>query len=487
MVMTEKKDIKSYNLDELKQELANMGEKPFRAGQIYKWLHIEKVQSFDEMTNISKNLRETLDEQFEIVTLEPVRVLISKIDGTRKYLFRIKGGAVIESVLMRYHHGNSVCISTQSGCRMGCRFCASTLNGLDRNLRPSELLEQIYEIEKNIGEKVSNIVLMGSGEPLDNFENVTKFLELISDENGLNISQRNITLSTCGLVPRMKELANMHPQITLALSLHASDDDTRRELLPIARKYTIAEVLDACKYYFDKTGRRITFEYSLVAGVNDTVEEAEKLSALVRNLNCHVNLIPVNPIKESDFVQTGKKAVERFKRVLEKNRINVTIRREMGRDINGACGQLRNDAMREERRNQVNNYKINAFGKTDVGLMRTINQDSIFVSTKPVGKLPNLFIVADGMGGHKAGDVASRVAIEKFVKYACTTHMTDPANILDAGIMSINKEIYDMANSNRIIAEWEQLLLPLLLQKVMFILPMLETADYIILEKIYNK
>lgn len=190
------------------------------------------------MTNISKNLRETLDEQFEIVTLEPVRVLISKIDGTRKYLFRIKGGAVIESVLMRYHHGNSVCISTQSGCRMGCRFCASTLNGLDRNLRPSELLEQIYEIEKNIGEKVSNIVLMGSGEPLDNFENVTKFLELISDENGLNISQRNITLSTCGLVPRMKELANMHPQITLALSLHASDDDTRRELLPIARKYT---------------------------------------------------------------------------------------------------------------------------------------------------------------------------------------------------------------------------------------------------------
>ena len=288
MVMTEKKDIKSYNLDELKQELANMGEKPFRAGQIYKWLHIEKVQSFDEMTNIS--LRETLDEQFEIVTLEPVRVLISKIDGTRKYLFRIKGGAVIESVLMRYHHGNSVCISTQSGCRMGCRFCASTLNGLDRNLRPSELLEQIYEIEKNIGEKVSNIVLMGSGEPLDNFENVTKFLELISDENGLNISQRNITLSTCGLVPRMKELANMHPQITLALSLHASDDDTRRELLPIARKYTIAEVLDACKYYFDKTGRRITFEYSLVAGVNDTVEEAEKLSALVKNLNCHVNL-----------------------------------------------------------------------------------------------------------------------------------------------------------------------------------------------------
>lgn len=348
--MADKKDIKSYNLTELKEQLAEMGEKPFRAGQIYKWLHINKVTAFDEMTNISKPLREKLDENYEIITLEPVEVLISQIDGTRKYLFRIKGGSVIESVLMRYHHGNSVCISTQSGCRMGCRFCASTLNGLDRNLEPSELLEQIYQIEKNIGEKVSNIVLMGSGEPMDNFENVTKFLQLISDENGANISQRNITLSTCGLVPKMKELADMHPQITLALSLHASDDETRRELLPIANKYSIKEVLDACRYYFDKTGRRITFEYSLVAGVNDTVEEAQKLSALVKDINCHVNLIPVNPIKERDFVQTGKKAVLQFKSILEKNRINVTIRREMGRDINGACGQLRNAAMKKEGR-----------------------------------------------------------------------------------------------------------------------------------------
>ena len=338
-------DIKSLNYDELVTYMAGLGEKKFRASQLYQWMHEKLADSFDECTNISNALRQKLKETSEYVCLEPVRVQHSKLDGTEKYLFRLSDGNYVESVLMKYHHGNSVCISTQSGCRMGCRFCASTLNGLDRNLRPSELLEQIYEIEKNIGEKVSNIVLMGSGEPLDNFENVTKFLELISDENGLNISQRNITLSTCGLVPRMKELANMHPQITLALSLHASDDDTRRELLPIARKYTIAEVLDACKYYFDKTGRRITFEYSLVAGVNDTVEEAEKLSALVKNLNCHVNLIPVNPIKERDFVQTGKKAVERFKRVLEKNRINVTIRREMGSDIDGACGQLRRKTM----------------------------------------------------------------------------------------------------------------------------------------------
>ena len=344
--MAEKKDIKSYNLTELKTQLLEMGEKPFRAAQIYQWLHKDRVSSFDEMTNISKNLRAKLDKNYEIITLEPVKVLISEIDGTRKYLFRIKGDSVIESVLMRYHHGNSVCISTQSGCRMGCRFCASTLNGLERNLLASELLEQIYEIEKNINERVSNIVLMGSGEPLDNFDNVTKFLELISDENGANISQRNITLSTCGIVSKIKELADMHPQITLALSLHASDDETRKSLLPIANKYSISQVLDACKYYFSQTGRRITFEYSLVAGVNDTIDEAEKLSKLVKGINCHVNLIPVNPIKEREFTQSEEKAVLQFKSRLEKNKINVTIRREMGRDINGACGQLRNEAMK---------------------------------------------------------------------------------------------------------------------------------------------
>lgn len=346
--MKELKDIKSYNLKELKEEIQQLGEKPFRAGQIYKWLHVDKVETFDEMTNISKDLRQKLSNEFEIRTLEPVKVLISKIDGTRKYLFRIKGGTIIESVLMRYHHGNSVCISTQSGCRMGCRFCASTLNGLDRNLEPSELLEQIYQIEKNIGEKVSNIVLMGSGEPLDNYDNVTKFLELITDENGANISQRNITLSTCGLVPKINELAKKHLQITLAISLHASDDETRRKLMPIANKYTIDEVLEACRNYFKETGRRITFEYSLVAGENDTTGEADRLAARIKGINCHVNLIPVNPIKERDFVQSGKKAVLDFKRRLEKYKINVTIRREMGRDINGACGQLRNEAMKGE-------------------------------------------------------------------------------------------------------------------------------------------
>lgn len=343
--MTDQKDIKSYNLSELKEAIVSMGEKAFRAAQIYQWIHIEKVQNFDEMSNISKSLREKLKETYELVTVYPVQILTSKIDGTKKYLFRLKDDIVIESVLMRYHHGNSVCISTQAGCRMGCKFCASTLNGLERNLTPSELLSQIYEIERDIGERVSNIVLMGSGEPLDNYENVMKFLELITDENGKHLSQRNITLSTCGLVPKIKEMADSGLQITLALSLHASDDDTRKELLPIGRKYSIAEVLNACQYYFKQTGRRITFEYSLVAGVNDTKEEAVKLAKLVSGMNCHVNLIPVNPIKERDFKQSNREAVLRFQKILEKNKINVTIRREMGRDINGACGQLRKSYM----------------------------------------------------------------------------------------------------------------------------------------------
>ena len=343
--MSELKDIKSYNLKELKEELTKMGEKPFRAGQIYRWLHVETVRSFEEMTNISKSLREKLSREYEIRNVNQRQVLVSKIDGTRKYISEIKGGSVIESVLMRYHHGNSVCISTQSGCRMGCKFCASTLNGLDRNLTPSEMLDEIYSIERDINEKVSNIVLMGSGEPLDNFDNVTKFIEMITDENGKNLSQRNITLSTCGIVPDIKRLADMHPQITLALSLHASDDETRKQLMPIAYKYSINEILDACVYYFNKTKRRITFEYSLVAGVNDNTEEALKLVSLVKGINCHVNLIPVNPIKEREMTQPDKAAVQHFKSILEKNKINVTIRREMGRDINGACGQLRNEVM----------------------------------------------------------------------------------------------------------------------------------------------
>jgi 23S rRNA (adenine2503-C2)-methyltransferase len=334
-------DIKSLNLEELTELLVGFGEKGFRAKQIYQWLHEKQAGSFEEMTNIPKSLIATLEENCELVSLKKEAVQISKLDGTRKYLFSLADGNVIESVLMKYKHGNSVCISSQVGCRMGCRFCASTLDGLVRGLTPSEMLEQIYQIGRDIGERISNVVVMGTGEPLDNYDNLLKFIRLLTDENGLHISQRNLTVSTCGIVPRMRELAEQKLQITLALSLHASSQEKRLELMPVANKYDITEVIEACRYYFEQTGRRVTFEYSLVAGVNDTDEDASRLAALVKGMNCHVNLIPVNPIKERSYRQPDTRAVAAFKNKLEKNAINVTIRREMGRDIDGACGQLR--------------------------------------------------------------------------------------------------------------------------------------------------
>ena len=339
--MEQKADIKSMNLEELKTFIEELGEKPFRAKQLYEWIHIRQVDDFEEMTNLSKALRTELAAKATLTSLKKEEVQISKLDGTRKYLFLLEDGNAIESVLMKYKHGNSVCISSQVGCRMGCRFCASTLDGLVRGLTPAEMLDQIYQIGKDIGERISNVVVMGTGEPMDNFDNLLKFIELLTDENGLNISQRNLTVSTCGIVPRMKELADKKLSITLALSLHASNQKKRLALMPVANKYDIHEVVDACKYYFEQTGRRVTFEYSLVGGVNDTDEDARELSELIHGMNCHVNLIPVNPIKERDFVQSNSAVIEAFKNKLEKNGINVTIRREMGRDIDGACGQLR--------------------------------------------------------------------------------------------------------------------------------------------------
>jgi 23S rRNA (adenine2503-C2)-methyltransferase len=293
------------------------------------------------MSNLSAAFREKLKERCVLTTLKMLEVQTSKIDGTQKYLFALPDGNVVESVLMKYKHGNSVCISSQVGCKMGCRFCASTIGGWTRNLLPSEMLEQIYRIQKLSGERVSNVVVMGTGEPLDNYENLLQFIRLLTDENGLHISQRNLTVSTCGIVPKMYALAEENLQITLAISLHASNQEKRAELMPIANKYSIEEVLEACRNYFEKTGRRLTFEYSLVGGKNDTKEDAEELAHLIKGLNCHVNLIPVNPIKERDYVQSDKKVIENFKNKLEKYQINVTIRREMGRDIDGACGQLR--------------------------------------------------------------------------------------------------------------------------------------------------
>lgn len=348
--MMDKKDIKSLYLPELEQEIRKIGGKPFRAKQIYQWLHEKLVTDFDQMSNLSKEFREQLKEEFELTALTPVDVQVSQIDGTRKYLFRLADNNVIESVWMKYHHGNSVCISSQVGCRMGCRFCASTLDGLERNLSASEMLDQVYRIQSLTGERVSNVVIMGSGEPMDNYDNVIRFVRMISGEQGLHISQRNITVSTCGIVPEMRKLAEEDLQITLALSLHAPNDQVRKSLMPIANRYGLEEVLDACRYYFEKTGRRLTFEYSLVSGVNDNLQEAKALAALLKNMHGHVNLIPVNPIKERDYVQSEQKAIQEFKNYLEKNGINVTIRREMGRDINGACGQLRKSFLDDERK-----------------------------------------------------------------------------------------------------------------------------------------
>jgi len=337
----ELKDIKSFTLDELQDEIIRLGEKAFRARQIYNWLHVRLAEGFDDMTNLSRAFRESLKLKYRCTPPEVVRVQESGADGTRKYLFQLEDGQMVESVWMKYRHGNSVCISSQAGCRMGCTFCASTLEGLARNLTPSEMLDQIYMISRMTGERVSNVVVMGCGEPLDNYDNLLRFIRLLTDENGLHISQRNVTVSTCGLVPEMKRLAREKLQITLAVSLHAATDEKRRTLMPIARRYSIAELMEACSCYFENTGRRITFEYSLMGGLNDSDEDAELLAELAAPLNCHVNLIPVNPVKERDYVQSEGKRIIFFKNKLEKNRINVTIRREMGRDIDGACGQLR--------------------------------------------------------------------------------------------------------------------------------------------------
>ncbi len=346
--MKEKTDIKSLSMAQLEEYVRTIGEPKFRAKQIYEWLHRHLVRSFDEMTNLSLSLRETLKQECRLVNLEQADVRISKIDGTRKYLFALPDGNIVESVLMKYEHGNSVCVSCQVGCRMGCTFCASTLDGLVRNLSTSEMLEQVYLIQKLSGERVSNIVCMGAGEPMDNYDNVVRFLRMVSSENGLNISQRNITVSTCGIVPKMKKLADENLQITLALSLHAPKDEMRKRLMPIAKTYSVDEVLDACDYYFRRTGRRVSLEYSLVKGENDNAAEAMELIRRIRGMNVHVNLIPVNPIKERDYRQSTQEAVQDFKRILEKHRIQVTIRREMGRDIEGACGQLRRHFLKKE-------------------------------------------------------------------------------------------------------------------------------------------
>ena len=341
-------DIKSMNINELENLLKDLGEPKFRAKQIFDWLHAKQVDSFEEMTNLSKGLREKLAETASINGVEIVRKLVSQIDGTRKYLFALSDGAIIESVLMKYEHGNTVCISTQVGCRMGCKFCASTLDGVERGLTAGEMLSQIYAIQKDCGERVHGTVLMGSGEPLDNYDNVVKFLRLINDPKGQNMGQRHITLSTCGLVDKMYDLAEEDLQITLAVSLHAPNDGIRTQTMPIAKVYSMDRLLQACRDYADKTKRRITFEYALIHGVNDGDEHAWELVKKLRDMLCHVNLIPVNDVKERNYVKSTADRVKRFAGILNENGVETTVRRKLGSDIDAACGQLRRSHMKEQ-------------------------------------------------------------------------------------------------------------------------------------------
>ena len=336
------KDIKSLTFDELKTEVELMGEKSFRAGQIYSWMHEKLVTSFDDMSNIPAALKEKLKGEYSYTVLKPVRKQVSKVDGTVKYLFELPDGNRIETVSMDYHHGHSVCIASQVGCRMGCAFCASTLGGLVRNLTAAEMLEQVYGVTRDLNKRVDNIVIMGIGEPMDNYDNVVRFIRMINSDKGLNLSVRNITVSTCGIVPGIKKLADEGLGITLALSLHAVNDEKRRKIMPVAKSYTIAQLMDAVDEYFEKTGRRVTFEYSLIAGVNDTDEDVKGLAVLAGGKrSAHVNLIPVNPVTEAGLKEPDRAAVQRFLQKLTGMKVNATIRRELGRDIDGACGQLR--------------------------------------------------------------------------------------------------------------------------------------------------
>ena len=342
------KNIRDLELIELKSLCKEEGFPAYRAEQLFSWLHEKAVEEYTEMTNIPKAMREKLAEGYSVALPEADLHLCSKMDDTEKFLFRLSDGHKIESVFMRYQHGNSACISTQVGCRMGCAFCASTLDGLARNCTTGEMLGQIYAMEKLTGQRISHVVLMGSGEPLDNYEEVTRFLRIISDEKGKNLSIRNITLSTCGLVPRIYDLARENYGITLALSLHAPRDEQRRKIMPIAKRYSLSEIMPAVKEYFKKTGRRVSFEYALVLGVNDGEEDRKALADLLKgekgeHFPCHVNLIPVNPIKERTFAPPDRKRVYAFQEYLQKRGITCTVRREMGADIAGACGQLRRD------------------------------------------------------------------------------------------------------------------------------------------------
>jgi 23S rRNA (adenine2503-C2)-methyltransferase len=348
----EKPSIYSFQLGELKDWLEQHGEKAFRAEQIYDWLYKKRASSFEEMSNLSKGLRDKLDEYFVLTTLKTI-IQQTSADGTIKFLFEIKDGYSIETVLMRHDYGNSVCVTTQVGCRIGCTFCASTLGGLKRNLEAGEIVAQVVKVQQaldELEERVDSIVIMGIGEPFDNYDNLLSFLKIMNHEQGLNIGARHITVSTSGIVPKIYQFADENMQINFAISLHAPNTELRSRLMPINRAYKLPDLMDAVRYYIEKTGRRISFEYGLFGGVNDTVEHAEELAKLIKGIKCHVNLIPVNYVPERDYVRTPRSQIFEFEKTLKKNGINVTIRREHGSDIDAACGQLRAKERKEETR-----------------------------------------------------------------------------------------------------------------------------------------
>ena len=334
-------DIKSLTLKELKDEIALMGEKSFKAGQIYSWFHKHGAESFDEMTNISKDLRTELQKKYDIYNCAIEKKLVSVYDETVKYLFRLNDGELIESVVMKYKYGYTICVSSQVGCKMGCKFCASGIAGFVRNLTPSEILSQVYAAQRDLGIRISHIVMMGVGEPLDNFDNVMRFLTLVSDENGLNISMRNISLSTCGVVTGIYKLMEKKLQLTLSVSLHAPNDEIRSKTMPVNDRWNIDELLAACRDYTRSTSRRISFEYAMISGVNDSDECARELGKRLKGMLCHVNLIPVNSVKERDYKKSSDTRIAGFIKILERYGINVTVRRTLGSDINASCGQLR--------------------------------------------------------------------------------------------------------------------------------------------------
>lgn len=335
-----KTDIKSMTVAELEQLLDNIGEKKYRAIQIFRWIS-GGVCEFDEMTNLPKDLREKLKEFAFIERLEKQKLQISAKDGTRKYLFRLRSGNAIESVFLKYNYGNSVCISSQAGCRMGCSFCASSIGGTCENLSPAEMLDQIISIRKDTDEPIGNAVIMGTGEPFDNFANMCRFLEIVHAKEGINMSFRAITVSTCGIIPKIRDFGKAFPQVNLAVSLHAPNDEIRSRLMPINKKYPMEELLEACRKYTRDTGRRISFEYVLIKGVNDNRSHAEVLAGKLRGMLCHVNLIPLNPVREREYAAGDRQSAVTFHRILTKNGVETTIRRELGTDIDGACGQLR--------------------------------------------------------------------------------------------------------------------------------------------------